>query len=318
MLRIPRLFGLSLIALLVSAVLFLPFPSVAYWQRVTQDAAHGVIFAGVAIVLLALQRHGATPRRRSVRDYGTAFAVAVALGAGSELLQLLLPDRQVSLGDVLHDAAGAAFGLAAVALAERRGATPSPPLGPLVAVLLGAVTVLAWEPLRCARAYAERAAAFPTLTPMGTLADAAFVAARDATLEHAALPPAWRLPDEPAALKLQFEPGARPALELVEAMADWRGHRILAVDVTNPGPGEASFTLRILDDVHDWSHEDRLNLPVQIPAGTRTTVRVAVPVIEAAPARRLMDLAHIANVMLFATQPLQGTELYVSRIRLED
>lgn len=318
MLRIPRLFGLSLIALLVSAVFLLPFPGGAYWQRVTQDVAHGVVFAGVAIVLLALRPHESGFRQRSVREYGIVFAIAVALGVGSELLQFLLPDRQVSIGDVLHDAAGAALGLAAVALAERRVAARPMPLGPSVAVLVGAVAVLAWEPLRCAGAYAERAAAFPTLAPMGALADAAFVNARDARLEHAILPPAWRRPGEPAALKLRFEPGARPALELVEAMADWRGHRMLAVDVTNPGPGDASLILRILDDVHDWSHEDRLNLPVRIPARTRRTVRVAVPVIEAAPARRLMDLAHVANVMLFATQPLQGTELYVSRIRLED
>ena len=75
---------------------------------------------------------------------------------------------------------------------------------------------------------------------------------------------------------------------------------------------------RVLDARHDWTHEDQLNLPLPIPARTRMTVRVALTAVEHAPVRRSMDLADIADVMLFATAPLPGDVIYVSRIWLEE
>ena len=86
----------------------------------------------------------------------------------------------------------------------------------------------------------------------------------------------------------------------------------------NPAAQPASFILRVLDRGHDWSHEDRLNLPLTIPPNTRTTVRVSLVALAEAPARRDMDLSRIADVMLFATGPLPGREFYVSRVWLEE
>lgn len=316
-LRLSRPLGSLLIALLLAALFIPSLPGQTYWQRVLQDAGHGAIFAGVAIVLLAM-RPAAAPGRRLRGDFTACFVVAVTLGIATELLQHFLPHRQVSALDVLHDAAGAALGLAAIALVERRSGAFADRAGMAVAILLGAVVLLAWEPLRCARAYAERANAFPTLAPMGRIADAQFAGARDGVLSHATLPATWRQAGESDGLRLEFEPGARVALELIEAVPDWRGHSVLALDLTNPGPQPAHFILRVLDARHDWTHEDRLNLPVRIPAQTRMTVRVALTAVEHAPVGRRMDLGDIANVMLFATAPLPGDVFYVSRIWLEE
>jgi hypothetical protein len=317
MLRVPRPLGLLLIALLLGAVFVLTLPRTAYWQRALQDAGHGAVFAGIAVVLLAMRSPQAMSAHRSFRDYGFAFAIAVALGISTELLQHYLPNRQVSIVDALHDAAGAAFGLALVALQERR-ATAGAPLRFAAVIGLAALAILVWEPLRCARAYAERLGAFPTLAPMGTTADAQFVASRDARLSHVLLPARWRTSEDAPALRLEFEPGARPALQLAEGAPDWRGHSVLALDLTNPAAQPAHFILRVLDRHHDWSHEDRLNLPLTIPPNTRTTVRVSLAALAEAPARRDMDLSAIADVMLFATGPLRGREFYVSRVWLEE
>ena len=310
MLHVPRPLGLPLLALLLATVFLPALPATAYWQRVLQDAGHGVVFTGIAIVLLA--------GRRSGRDYAQALGIAVALGLLTELLQFYLPDRNVSAQDVLHDAAGAVLGRAIVALVERRGAADGRIVPYAITCALAALAVLAWEPLRCARVYAERSRSFPTLAPMGTLADAQFVAGRKATVSHAPLPKAWRRPGEGSALRLSYEPGARPALELTEAAPDWRGHAVLALDVTNPADAPADFILRVLDRRHDWTHEDRLNLPVTIPPATRATVRVSMAALADAPRHREMDLAAIANVMLFATRPLPGEAFYVSRVWLEE
>ena len=286
MLRLSRPAGFVLIALLLAAVFTLSLPGRLYWHRVVQDAGHGPVFAGIAIVLALMRPVAANTGRHSRADFAWAFGVAVALGIATELLQHFLPNRNVSTMDVLHDAAGAALGLAIVAMLER---TPRTALA--VGVALGALLILAWEPLKCTRAYAERAAAFPQLAPMGGVADQKFVVGR-------------RRDDHPRALARDLAPtgGARrveapisrwgrPALELTEATPDWRGHSVLAIDLTNPGSDPAHLILRVLDARHDWSHEDRLNLPVTVPPRTRTSLRVSMAAIEHAPARRTMDLA---------------------------
>lgn len=321
--RVPTPLGLVLIALLLAAVLLLSLPDKLYWHRVVQNAGHGAVFASIAVLLLLIRPGHPVTQQRSLRQYLGAFGLATALGIATELLQRYLPERHVSGLDVLNDAAGAALGLAAVAWLDRRAAaTPTThgaaPAATVAAVALVAFVVLGWEPFQCLRAYAERHRAFPTLAPSGAHADAEFVAARNATLAREALPPAWRRPGEPPALKLAFTAGSRPALELVEAKPDWRGYSVLALDLTNPGPHPARFTLRVLDRQHDWSHADRLNLPLTIAPATRTTVRVPLSAIAAAPERRELDLAAVANVLLFAPQPLAGEAFYVSRVWLED
>ena len=60
-------------------------------------------------------------------------------------------------------------------------------------------------------------------------------------------------------------------MQVVEPQGDWRGVQIVAVDLTNSAERELQLMLRIFDAAHDWSHEDRFNLPLVIPPQTRTT-----------------------------------------------
>jgi hypothetical protein len=313
--------GLVCLAVLLAAVFVFALPGQTVWQRVMMDAGHGPVFAAMAVVLLWLQAPAGRGSTYTLRQHGIVLALAVTLGVLTECAQAFLPDRNVSLGDVLHDAMGAVLGLGSFALVERSRAHHDRPPGRahwLWALVLGSLLALVWTPLECARAYAQRAANFPTLAPIGEPADAVFANARDARITHAPVPAPWhRADDTSAALRLDFAAGARPAFELAEIAPDWRGYEVFALDLTNPGEEAASFVLRILDSHHDWSHEDRLNLPVVVPPRTRTTVRVSLDVVEHAPARRPMDLAAIANVMLFATAPSANRSYYVSRVWLE-
>jgi hypothetical protein len=88
-------------------------------------------------------------------------------------------------------------------------------------------------------------------------------------------------------------------VQLVEPSGDWRDYGVIAVDLTNAGPRELPLVFRILDAHHDWTDADRMNLPLVIPPRTRTTVRVTLDAVEGAPLHRRMDMARIANVMLF-------------------
>ncbi len=323
---VPRLApaaGLLLAALLLAALFTLSLPGDTLWQRVLQNAGHGPVFGALAIVVLLLQAPPAGLQLRASSQYRTVFLAVVVLGIVTELLQRALPNRSVSAADVLHDTAGAALGLALAWLVERRlarrrgmdagdGRTPV-----ATAVALGACMILAWQPLQAARAYAARAAVSPALLPLGTRAEAAFTQVTAATVSHAPLPAAFRQPGEADSLRLSFNAGARLGVQLLEPPVDWSGYQQLVIDVTNPASQPVQLVLRVLDATHDWTHEDRFNQALVIPARTRTTVRIALEAIATSPRGRRMDMTAIADVMLFAARPLDAGELYVTRVRLE-
>jgi hypothetical protein len=182
---------------------------------------------------------------------------------------------------------------------------------------MSALVLLAWQPLQVARAYAARQTAFPTLLPLGQGADLSFARARHAVLGYGPLPLRYRRAGDVDSIRLSFAAGARPGLQLFEPAPDWRRHDILALDLTNPGDDPMPVVIRVLDARHDWSHEDRFNQPFEIPAESRVTLRFSLAAIAAAPHGRHMDLSAIADVMLFARQPVAAGEFYVTRIWLE-
>jgi hypothetical protein len=315
--------GLAIATLLLSAVFVLSLPDDFLWQRVLEDAGHGPVFAGFAIVLLWLQAPPSHEPLRSAAQYLRVFGIAVVVGVLTEWGQSYMPARNVSTRDVLHDAAGAALGLALAWcverwLARRRGVGHGDARPALVfAIILAAVTILVWQPLQCARAYAMRKSAWPTLMPLGEAADAAFGRSHSAHVSYGPLPERYRRSGDGDSMRLAFAAGARPAWQLTEPMHDWSGASVLVLDVTNPMREPAHVMLRIFDATHDWTHADRFNQPLVLPAATRTSVRIALPAVALSPRGRRMDMTRVADVMLFATTPLPAGELYLSRIALE-
>ncbi len=310
---------------LLSLLLFVRIPSSKEWVRVLLDASHGPIFAGVAVLVGFLLARGR--RRRDPPEwpnwtvYLQSLAISVALGVLIEFLQGF-QGRPPSLFDVMTDTAGALVGLSVWSLASRPEASKARASarrdsGLVIALGLAGAAFVLWWPIQVATAYAHRAAVFPAIADFSNPRGLDFVTTDGLGAAIADLPAPWSAHAGERALEIRYDPGHPPAVQVVEPQGDWRGFSVLAVDLTNPSPAELSLVLRILDATHDWSHEDRLNLPVSIAPGTRTTLRVALPVIERAPASRRMDLTRIANVMLYGRPPTASGSLYVSRIWLE-
>jgi hypothetical protein len=82
------------------------------------------------------------------------------------------------------------------------------------------------------------------------------------------------------------------------------------VDVTSVGDAEMRLVLRALDEARDWSHEDRFNQTLVVPARTRRTVRFPLEAIAAAPAERPVNLSRIANVMIVGPRRAVPGELH--------
>jgi hypothetical protein len=294
----------------LSLLLFVEVPGHGLWHRALLDSAHAPIFAAVAVLLLLMRAPEARTRRSA---YVVAFVAALVLGILIEFVQSL-GGRPGSAFDVMTDAAGAAAGLAIWSLFKReRGNHP----WPAIAIALAGITFVAWPPLQAAHAYAHRAVVFPTIVDFRSREGLRFVTTESSPAWIAALPAPWAQEADERALLIRYDDQHVAAMRIVEPQADWRGYSIVAVDITNPAKRDLELTFRVFDAAHDGNHTDRLNLPLVIPPQTRTTIRVALAAIESAPRGRSMDLARIADVMLFGREGQPPAELYLSRIWLE-
>jgi hypothetical protein len=182
---------------------------------------------------------------------------------------------------------------------------------------LAGIAFVAWPPMQAARAYASRAAAFPVIVEFRSLDDLHFVTTEGSAAQIVALPAPWAQAPDERALRIPYNEQHVAAMRILEPQADWRGYSVVAADITNPAEHEIELTFRIFDETHDGNPADRLNLPLVIPPQTRTTVRVALAAVESAPEGRRMDMARIADVMLFGRDAQPQSEVYVSRIWLE-
>jgi hypothetical protein len=310
---------------LLSLLLFVRISPTTAWLRVALDASHGPIFAGVAILLVLLLEPSRRPDGEMAwPDWvrcGKVLVLCVVIGAFIEFLQGF-EGRPPSFFDVMTDTAGALVGLGAWSLATwpRAGAVRGSSrhgARSVVALALAGVVFILWQPMHAATAYAHRAAIFPAIAEFERPLDLYFTTTDAAAARITELPAPWSRQPGERALELRYGPGHPPAVQVVEPSGDWRRYGVIAVDLTNVGSAELSLVFRILDTHHDWTHEDRLNLPLVIPPRTRTTVRVTLDAVATAPASRPMDMARIANVMLFGRDPASAGALYVSRIWLE-
>lgn len=313
----------------IAALLSLPFvirlPSDRAWLRVCLDGSHGPIFAAVAVIIAVWLQSGAA-RRGHVAWPAWAISVqtllaTVAIGIAVEFLEGL-QNRPPSAFDVMTDTAGAAAGLALWLLWTRPrqgggGARDRDVRWTLVAIALAGITFVAWRPMQAATAYAQRLAQFPVLAQFERARDLYFVTPDGTATGLADLPAPWSQRAGERALRLEFDAAHPPAVQIVEPSPDWRGYSVVAADLTNRGDTEIRLVFRILDADHDWTHADRFNLPFVVPPRTRITVRASLAAVESAPATRRMDMARIANVMLFGRDNPAGGELYVSRLWLE-
>jgi len=294
----------------LSLLLFVEVPGNGLWHRALLESAHGPIFAAVAVSLLLMRAPEARTRRSA---YVIAFVAALVLGILIELVQSL-GGRPGSAFDVMTDAAGAAAGLALWSLLQRQ---PGDDAWPAIAIALAGITFIVWPPLRAANAYAHRAVAFPTIVDFRGPEGLRFVTTEGSPAWIAALPAPWAREADEHALRIRYDEHHVAAMRILEPQADWRGYSIVAMDITNPAERDLQLTFRVFDAAHDGNHADRFNLPLVIPPQTRTTIRVALAAVESAPQGRSMDLARIADVMLFGRESQPPAELYLSRIWLE-
>lgn len=272
-------------AAVIAALLFLPIPvpgAALRWTALVntlENAMHPLLFAGLTLVVLNVFR--ASPGRRIL----FALAAIVLFALATEIVQGML-GRDATWEDVGNDLLGIAF--AALLIVRQRANSKAVRAGcgagAAIALLLAAVP-LAWT----LAAYGARFASIPVL---------------------------WKAD----ALLLQrfayFKFDRYPGLVVDEPLRDWRGYLELQVDVDNPHPASVHVILRVHDWAHHQAYRDRYNEEFRLPANQSTTLRIPLSRIEAAPARRRMDMSDIGGVILFQVAERGEPAPRVREIRL--
>ena len=306
--RLPqhRLLLLAAAAGLCALPLFASLPQSTHLWRLLHDTAHAPVFAALALVLLSLR---AGPGfRRPAADFLHAFLLAVALGAGTELLQLLI-GRDASWGDLGRDAGGALAGLGLAAWIGRgRGGEGRWRLVWAAAALAAAVAIAA-PVLWALAAYRERDRQWPVLADFDSRLDLFFLSgavyARHERIEWQGGP----------ALRVALGTGPYPGVGIDEPVPDWRAYGTLVIELDNPGGDPLSLTIRVHDRWHDQSYDDRWNQAFTLAPGAH---RFEFPLssIARAPRGRRLDLAAVDGVVLFANAEAAGRSFIVRRILL--
>ncbi len=299
-------------AALLALVQFVSLPASPRILSVLNNFAHGPVFGGLALVMLAWLRRSLAPRVWLA--YASALLLSAAAGLAIEILQIF-SSRDASLADALTNAVGAGLFLCIAAFLDRSIWRPETRTrGRRVVLLVAALQlfVLLIPVGHALLAYSVRMTRFPTIMQFTSTLDMYFIEFRDCETS-------WSDSERNRALQIRFLGNDWPGISNFEPSPDWRGFNRLRIDVTNPGDSSLVLGLRIHDIGHDLDYDDRFNTEFAIGAGSRQVLDVPLAAIASAPAGRRLDLSRIGGIVLFRLSPqtAQGSEIILTRVWLE-
>lgn len=303
---------LAAIGALVVVALVLPPPEPTRFWDSWFDAGHVPLSGALALLFRRLLARRAEPTASLA-----ALGLTVLAGVGVEVLQMLQPAREASLGDVANDVAGAAAFLllrhawhqhTTAATVRGRRVTLLATVGVLllVAALTPHALVMA--------AYAARSASAPVLYPFeGRWWESYFAHGEGARLTPGARP-------APASgrtyTRVDFDPAPYSSVVMEEPAGDWTSHRRLVFDLFSDSATALTLYLRIHDRAHVNRHDDRYNATIVVRPGVNV-VSVAVDAVRDAPATRSLDLRAIRGIILFAAGLRAPAHVFIGPVRLE-
>jgi len=310
----------ALVAAFVTLAVFVgvsfgPLPDGTLISAESHDFAHVVVFGIVGLVLARTLR--VLPPR--TRPWAYVVMASLAVGGGFGLLTEIVQQRMggfVSYGDVARDLLGTALGSGAAIALER--ATPPAGRALLWIVVISGLLAAAVPLGNALLDYRARATLFPVLLDPGAPRGLAFARGFGRTVTAVALPGEWQAVDGGAerALQVRIDSGQWPGLTLSEPAPDWRGWRLLVVDLVNPDDAPLTLQLRINDRDHDHSYDDRYNVSIELPPRSRRRVEFPVADIERAPRGRRMALDRIAKLIVFHDGAVPDRSFYVRAVAL--
>lgn len=292
-------------------LLLLFVPSPGYYSprliRAIWGMGHLGLFCGLALVAiywLAPRWHGSGWRLAAYVLLGL-----VVLGGATELLQGLTPEREPSFIDLWLDFWGSLLG---IALSPRFHATIARRWRAKVVIFaIPGVLISALPVWMTAADDASSYRQFPLLasfeTGLETLrwSGGADFARTDQVSKKGRY-----------SLAVTTRAGDFSGVYIRHFPSNWMDYRTLHLDVFATQP--LRLTLRINDLQHEqqrMGYEDRFNRPLDLRAGWNA-INVPLDQVALAPRQRLLDLAHVRELGIFATQVTEPQTFYIDNLRL--
>ena len=301
--------GGAVLFLFLSIQFFAPTRADLWWQ-VFFEALHAPIFGLIAVCLLAMTPSKWHLQGRLIISIAATFLLAIM----SEAVQIPMPNRSASLGDLVNDMVGAlAFISAAVVLSPNFHVPPG--RGRWLILLAAVLLVWPLKPLASvSAAYWERYEQLPSIAPLDSRNSHLFYHLNNATVRFVS-------PDDRAGIapEFHFKKIGSSSIDFHDPWSDWRTNQALVLDVDNLDSKTLPLTIRIHDEAHligDQPHEDRFNRRLDLAPG-RQSITIDLAEIEQAPDGRDMDMGHIDGLVLFGTEREAGSRFVIHDIRLE-
>jgi hypothetical protein len=309
-----RSHGLLLASAAVFAlVAFGQLPGHGLLWREVQNTLHTLLFFALALLVLHRLRQHVRPALTPCSTYMLAGSICLAIAIATELAQSLT-GRGFGYLDVLRDLAGIVIAAVLYVLLDRTAAgtrlVTRPVIRSLLLLLLVSLLFISCYPLgTLVRDYIGRNKAFPVIMDLRADWADTFIKLQDA------LP----APDacSPGMTGLDLLPASYPGVSVTEPVPDWRSYRQLVFTLHNASAAPVSLVIRVHDRLHDQSFSDRYNRTLTVNPGLN---RYTIPVdeIRDGPAERSLELARVAGVILFASDPRHVITVCISSMQLEN
>lgn len=314
---------IALFVVLVGAVLVLVFgalPDTNLFWRELQNSGHTLLFIPIAIVILLLLRSLAKRfYQKPYKLYMVACCVSLIIGVMIELIQLMI-HGDASAMDVVRDLAGVivGFGLYARTDFELRSydLKSGTRMRAGIVVLSFFVFIASMFPLAFLSAtYVQRETAFPVVVDLSANWMRPFLQLQNAVI-NSPKSEEFKMEGEDQLTRVDFKSGLFPGVSIIEVSPDWLAYVTLTVIVYSKLDQSFDLVLRVHDDQHSYTYDDRFNVVLTVNSGANH-FRVLLEDIKNAPVGRKMNLMQMKEITLFSSRPVEGLYFYMSDIRLE-
>ncbi len=116
-------------------------------------------------------------------------------------------------------------------------------------------------------------------------------------------------------LKSQLNAGLYPGISMNYLHNDWKGYTTLTFDVFLDGTTPLELTVRINDRMHNDEYLDRFNKIFQVIPGINH-ISIRLDEVKTAPRGRVMDMADIVKISVFAYKLKGPRTVYFDNFRL--
>jgi len=289
--------------------------------REAQNTAHIFAFGFLAIIsLLLVQSTSSLKKHHPAWTYLIAAMISLLAGIAIEFIQMGI-GRDAEVHDVLRDLLGiySFLGLYAYfdpVLSRYRNQQNRKILS-VVMFSSSALLVAGLIPLtNMTLSTVQRNIAFPTLIDFGQRWPSAFITTQDAELSVVNLPAQWQHDEPQRVSRMTVYPARYPGFALHEPVADWSGYTALLFYVYSEATQPFKLALRINDRQHNQEYEDRYTTSFKVMPGANS-ISIPLDEIRNGPVDRELDMQRIDKLMLFAVEPEQPLQFYLSNFYLD-